>query len=66
MDPNHGWRHWIKTTATDVGIADRVIDAIVGHAPATVGSRYGGVSVRAMADAVACLPVPRLNGGLAR
>ena len=61
LDPNHGWRHWIKRAAADVGIEDRTIDAIVGHAPATVGSRYGGVSVRAMKAALEHINPPAFS-----
>lgn len=58
VQPNHAWRHWLKSRAADAGVSDRVIDAIVGHAPATVGSRYGSISVSAMAAALARIPVP--------
>ena len=63
LAPNHAWRHWIKRAATDVGIEDRTIDAIVGHAPATVGAKYGGVSLLAMKTALDKIPVPRAKPG---
>lgn len=58
VQPNHAWRHWLKSRAADAGVSDRVIDAIVGHAPATVGSRYGRISISAMASGLARIPVP--------
>lgn len=54
--PNHGWRHRFKTAGRDVGVDERVLDAICGHAPGTVGAGYGDVSVKAMAAALAKFP----------
>ena len=39
VDPNHGWRHRMKTVARDLGLDMRVVDAIQGHAPRTANSR---------------------------
>ncbi len=54
--PNHGWRHRFKTAGIEAGMGDRVVDAIQGHAPRTAGDRYGEVTMRAMAEAIARLP----------
>lgn len=54
--PSHGWRHRFKTIALEAGIQERVIDAICGHAPATVGAAYGEVTVKTKADAMAKFP----------
>ncbi len=56
VKPNHGWRHRFKTVAIDAGAGERVIDAIVGHAPRNVGDTYGEVTLKAMADAINKLP----------
>lgn len=56
VKPNHAWRHTFKTQATAVGIDEKVSDAITGHAPATVGRRYGQVSLATKAEAIARLP----------
>ncbi|QRG08818.1 hypothetical protein EZH22_11355 [Xanthobacter dioxanivorans] len=32
VDPNHGWRHRLKTVARELGLDARVIDKIQGHA----------------------------------
>ncbi len=61
IDPNHGWRHWFKTVAREAGVEDSVIDAIVGHAPASVGGRYGSVTVLTMAAALEKIPLPQLK-----
>ena len=37
----HSFRHGFGDLASEVGIADRVIDQIRGHAPTTVAGRYG-------------------------
>lgn len=56
VQPNHGWRHMFKTRAEDAGIPEKVADAIQGHAPASVGRKYGQVSLTSMNAAVNKLP----------
>jgi integrase len=41
LSPNHAWRHTFKAVGFRSGISEKVLDAIVGHAPATVGRGYG-------------------------
>ena len=41
LSPNHAWRHAFKAIAFRSSISEKVLDAIVGHAPATVGRAYG-------------------------
>lgn len=72
--PLHAFRHWIKTALREVEVQDSVIDAIVGHAPATVGGRYGRVTVKTMAAALgkltvdvgAAAPLGEAHGGTRR
>lgn len=54
--PNHAWRHLFKTIGFEAGIQERVLDAICGHAPRTVGATYGEVTLRAKADAIDKFP----------
>lgn len=54
--PNHGWRHSFKTRGRAVGIQDSVLDDITGHAPQTVGGRYGRVELATQAAAMAIFP----------
>jgi integrase len=54
--PNHGWRHLFKTIGIEADIQERVLDAICGHAPRTVGAAYGDVTLKAKADALAKFP----------
>jgi integrase len=41
LSPNHAWRHTFKAMGFRCGISEKVLDAIVGHAPASVGRSYG-------------------------
>jgi integrase len=41
LSPNHAWRHTFKAVGFRNGLTEKVIDAIVGHAPASVGRGYG-------------------------
>jgi integrase len=41
LSPNHAWRHTFKAAGFRCGIPEKVIDSIVGHAPASVGRAYG-------------------------
>jgi integrase len=54
--PNHGWRHRFKTLGMQVGIPPRILDAIQGHAPASVADTYGEVTVDTMAEAISRFP----------
>lgn len=54
--PMHGFRHRFKTIGMEAGIPMRVLDAIQGHAPRTVGEAYGEVTIKTMADAIERLP----------
>lgn len=54
--PNHGWRHTFKTKGFEAGIQEKVLDAICGHAPASVGRAYGTVSMQTKVDAMAAFP----------
>jgi integrase len=57
--PNHGWRHRFKTVGREAGVDQGVLDAIQGHAPTSVGGRYGDVTLRTIAEAIGKLP--RIN-----
>ena len=37
--PNHAWRQGFKTIGGEVGMGDRVLDAIQSHAPRTAAMR---------------------------
>ena len=56
VSPNHAWRHAFKTRARELGLSDRVVDAICGHAAKTAGDDYGDVTVIAKARAINSMP----------
>jgi integrase len=56
IDPNHGWRHRLKTLARDHALDPRVIDAIQGHAPRSASDGYGDVSLLAKYRVIRQLP----------
>ncbi|MGL4284738.1 MAG: site-specific integrase [Phreatobacter sp.] len=57
-DPSHAWRHWFKEKAFEVGIPEKITDAIVGHAQASISRRYGSVSVQVMLEELKKIPDP--------
>ncbi len=54
--PTHGWRHRFKTVGLEAEIAERVLDAIQGHAPRTVAGSYGEVTIKTIAAAIYKMP----------
>ena len=56
VQPNHAWRHRLKTVGRELGLSDRVIDAIQGHAGRTAGDGYGDVTLTAKIKAIDMLP----------
>ncbi len=54
--PSHGWRHRFKTVGREVGIEQRVLDAIQGHSARTQGESYGDVTMATMEAAMAKVP----------
>lgn len=56
VQPNHAWRHRLKTIGREVGVDSRVLDAIQGHASRTAGDNYGDVTLNAMVRALGTFP----------
>jgi integrase len=56
VQPNHGWRHRMKTVGRELGLDPRVLDAIQGHAARTAGEDYGDVTLKAKQKAIQALP----------
>jgi hypothetical protein len=56
VQPSHGWRHRFKTVGREIGIQDRVLDAIQGHAARTAGDDYGDVTLSTKINAINRLP----------
>lgn len=56
VQPNYGWRHRFKTLGREMGMSDRVLDAIQGHAGKTAGDSYGDVTIAAKLRMIDGLP----------
>lgn len=56
VGPTHGWRHLFQRIADSVDIAEKMSDAITGHAPASTGRKYGPPTVERMAEALKKFP----------
>ena len=54
--PNHGWRHRLKTLARLHGIPADVADAIQGHVPRNEGGKYDSMPLPVLVEAIAKLP----------
>lgn len=61
LPPNHAWRHRLKTQCMELGISDRVMDAIQGHAGRTAGDAYGDVTTATRIAAITKLPAYDLS-----
>jgi integrase len=64
LSPNHAWRHTFKAVGRSVGISDKVLDDICGHAPASTGRGYGRASLEDMSAVIRRLP--RYGSGTSR
>lgn len=53
--PNHGWRHRFKTVARST-MPEQFSDALLGHAPATQGRKYGAFPAKILAEHIASMP----------
>lgn len=56
VQPNHAWRHRVKTQCLELGIPLRTFDAMQGHAAKTAGDNYGDVTLATKIKAIDLLP----------
>ncbi|HTN62049.1 MAG TPA: hypothetical protein VL147_10890 [Devosia sp.] len=56
VQPNHGWRHRIKTLSREAGLDPHVVDSIQGHTGRTASDGYGDVTLRTKKAAIDKLP----------
>jgi integrase len=56
LSPNHAWRHTFRAMADRCGISEKMTDAIVGHAPASEGRKYGEPTLADKAAALRKFP----------
>ena len=61
LSPNHAWRHTFKRIADEIGMPEKMNDAITGHTQATEGRRYGLPTVLAMSKALETFPRYKLD-----
>ena len=61
LSPNHAWRHTFKRIADEIGMPEKMNDAITGHTQATEGRKYGAPTVTAMAAALTKFPRYKLD-----
>lgn len=61
LSPNHAWRHTFKRIADEIGMPEKMNDAITGHTQATEGRKYGAPTVAAMAAALTRFPRYKLD-----
>jgi integrase len=62
VSPNHAWRHTFKAVGFRCGIPEKVLDAIVGHAPASVGRGYGEPTLGDKAQELRKFPRYKISG----
>ena len=61
----HSFRHTFKRMCRDAGIGEELHDALTGHSGGGVGRSYGGgFGLKALAEAIAKIPVPSGAEGL--
>jgi len=56
IQPNHAWRHRLKTVCRDHGVADEWADKLQGHANPSAAEGYGERTVKALYREVCKLP----------
>jgi hypothetical protein len=56
VKPNHAWRETFKQIGHRHEISERILDAIAGHAPITVGRGYDLPTLADMATALKKFP----------
>ncbi|MGK3833523.1 hypothetical protein, partial [Enterococcus faecium] len=61
ISPNHSWRHLFKRIGDEIGMPEKINDAITGHVPATQGRTYGPPKVITMAQALKKFPRYKLD-----
>jgi integrase len=61
LQPNHSWRHRMRTLGRRHGLAPDIVDAFVGHARRSVADRYGEFEVSALSREISKIPVLSLG-----
>lgn len=61
ISPNHSWRHLFKRIGDEIGMPEKLNDAITGHVPPTEGRKYGPPKVATLAEALKKFPRYKLD-----
>lgn len=61
IQPSHAWRHRFKTQGRELGMSDRVLDAIQGHSGRKAADDYGDVTINAKLRLIDALPAYDLS-----
>jgi integrase len=61
LQPNHAWRHTFKKIGARAGLTEKMLDAICGHAPPSVGRGYGEPDLADKAEALQRFPRLRFD-----
>jgi len=56
IQPNHAWRHRLKTISRDCGIGSEYSEAIMGHEDGKASTRYGEIGPKALYREIEKLP----------
>jgi integrase len=56
VSPTHGWRQTFQYVADEIGMPEKISDAIAGHAPPNVARRYAPPPVERLAKALQKFP----------
>jgi integrase len=56
LQPNHAWRHTFKQIDFRIGLLEKMLDAICGHAQASTGRTYGEPTLADKAEALRRFP----------
>ncbi|WP_185966163.1 DUF6538 domain-containing protein [Rhodopseudomonas palustris] len=63
ISPNHAWRHRFRTIAEEVDMRESILDYVLGHAPATVGRKYGERKPQSQYREISKIPVIDIGAG---
>jgi integrase len=61
IQPNHAWRHTFKARALRFGIREHIVDAMCGHAPASVGRQLQDADARGQSRRPSEIPTYELD-----
>lgn len=61
VQPNHAWRHRLKTVGRDAAIDLHYLNMMQGHCDGRASTGYGETTIKALARKIRKIPVIRLD-----